>query len=120
MSVILVIEDDRKINQLLCSILQQGGMETRSAFDGMEGWEMAVKNEYSLILMDLMLPLKSGEEILRELRQIKTQYQTGLSFCGSVQMILLISLLILTRLCCGSRRCCAGQRGHAPCWNIRI
>lgn len=71
MSVILVIEDDRKINQLLCSILQQGGMEARSAFDGIEGWEMAVKNEYSLILMDLMLPLKSGEEILRELRQIK-------------------------------------------------
>ena len=62
MSVILVIEDDRKINQLLCSILQQGGMETRSAFDGMEGWEMAVKNEYSLILMDSVIPPRSDRQ----------------------------------------------------------
>lgn len=71
MSVILVIEDDRKINQLLCSILKQSGMDTESAFDGMYGWNLAMNNEYSLILMDLMLPLKSGEEILRELRKEK-------------------------------------------------
>lgn len=71
MASILVIEDDENINQLLCSILQQNGYQTECARNGLEGWDLAMKKKYSLILMDLMLPLKSGEEILRELRSIK-------------------------------------------------
>lgn len=71
MASILVIEDDEKINQLLCSILRQNGYQTECARNGLDGWNLAMKNSYSLILMDLMLPLKSGEEILREVRRMK-------------------------------------------------
>lgn len=69
--MILIIEDDSNINSLLCSILRQNGYEVQSVLNGWDGYELAMKNEYSLILMDLMLPLKSGEEILRELRARK-------------------------------------------------
>ena len=72
MASILVIEDDEKISQLLCSILRQNGYEAECAMNGLDGLHLAVKNDYSLILMDLMLPLKSGEEILRELRSVKS------------------------------------------------
>ena len=70
--MILVIEDDENINGLLCNILKQSGYEVQSSLNGWEGYELAMKNEYSLILMDLMLPFKSGEEILRELRTKKS------------------------------------------------
>ena len=68
MALILVIEDDANINGLLCNILKRSGYEVQSSMNGWEGYELAMQNDYGLILMDLMLPMKSGEEILRELR----------------------------------------------------
>ncbi len=72
MASVLVIEDDKEINQLLCSILKENGYETEHVLSGLDGLSLALKNDYSLILMDLMLPFKSGEEILRELRKLKS------------------------------------------------
>lgn len=69
--MILIIEDDENISGLLCNILRRNGYEVQCALNGWDGCELAMKNEYSLILMDLMLPMKSGEEILRELRARK-------------------------------------------------
>lgn len=69
--MILVIEDDVTINSLLCRVLSQSGYEVDHAENGYDGMGKALKNDYELILMDLMLPLKSGEEILRSLRQAK-------------------------------------------------
>ena len=69
--MILIIEDDENINGLLCNILRRNGYEVQCALNGWEGHELAMKNDYSLIVMDLMLPIKSGEEILRELRNRK-------------------------------------------------
>ena len=69
--MILIIEDDLMINGLLSGILQKSGYETESATNGMQGLHMALEKDYQMILMDLMLPLKSGEEILRELRKGK-------------------------------------------------
>ena len=69
--MILIIEDDLMINGLLSGILQKSGYETESATDGIQGLHMALEKDYQMILMDLMLPLKSGEEILRELRKGK-------------------------------------------------
>lgn len=71
MALILVIEDDENINGLLCNILKRNGYEVQSVLNGWEGYELAMEQDYSLILMDLMLPMKSGEEILRGLREKK-------------------------------------------------
>jgi len=69
--MILVIEDDATINALLCSILKKSGYEVDSCADGLTGLNMALGKDYKMILMDLMLPVKSGEEVLRALREVK-------------------------------------------------
>lgn len=69
--MILIIEDDSTINSLLCGILKKSGYEVESCTDGLTGYNMALDKDYQLILMDLMLPMKSGEEILRVLREVK-------------------------------------------------
>lgn len=71
MQKILVIEDDMTINNLLCSIVQKSGYYADSAYNGTDGLFMALHDNYNLILMDLMLPEKPGEDILRELRRSK-------------------------------------------------
>ena len=69
--MILVIEDDPTINSLLCGILKKSGYEVDSCADGLSGLNMALEKDYNMILMDLMLPVKSGEEVLRSLREVK-------------------------------------------------
>lgn len=69
--MILIIEDDTTINSLLCGILKKSGYEVESCTDGLTGYNMALDKDYQLILIDLMLPMKSGEEILRALREVK-------------------------------------------------
>ena len=64
---ILIIEDDAEINDMLCILLQQNDYQTISAFSGTEGLLVHSK-EVSLILLDLMLPGRSGEDIIRELK----------------------------------------------------
>lgn len=66
---ILIIEDDKDIGHLLAEVLEKQGYQTDWAGDGITGLKLAVSNEYSLILLDLMLPLKTGEEVLRTLRR---------------------------------------------------
>ena len=69
--VILVIEDDVMINNLLCKVLSDNGFETDSALDGETGLSKAMDKDFELILLDLMLPKKNGEEVLAELRKVK-------------------------------------------------
>lgn len=68
MKRILVIEDDKEINKMLSSFLKEQGYEVISVFDGREA-SRKLKEEYDLILMDLMLPFKPGEILVRELRE---------------------------------------------------
>lgn len=64
---ILIIEDDTEINDMLRILLRQNGYQTISAFSGTEGI-LAHSKEVNLILLDLMLPGRSGEDIIRELK----------------------------------------------------
>ncbi len=70
--MILVIEDDKTINNLLCKVLSDSGYETDSAFDGEEGLYKALNTKCDLILLDLMLPKKTGEEVLRDFRKVSS------------------------------------------------
>ncbi|MDE6789365.1 MAG: response regulator transcription factor [Ruminococcus sp.] len=67
-SKILIIEDDREINHILTELLSRNGYRTSSAFNGAEASEIMRNQNFDMILMDLMLPEKSGEELIRELR----------------------------------------------------
>lgn len=65
---ILIIEDDIEINNMLKLLLGQNGYATVSAYSGTEGLLVHSK-DISLILLDIMLPGRSGEEIIKELKQ---------------------------------------------------
>lgn len=70
---ILLIEDNGEINDLMKDAISGAveGAECVQAYSGTEGLlclKSAKEGEYALILLDLMLPGKSGEEVLRDLR----------------------------------------------------
>lgn len=66
---ILVVEDDGDINKLLCQIIKEAGYIPQPAFSGTEALMYLEKQSYDLILLDLMLPGKSGEELLSIIRE---------------------------------------------------
>lgn len=70
MAKILIAEDDKEINRLLSEFLRNQGYNIISAFNGLEANSILQQAEdISLVLLDLMLPYKSGDMILSELRQ---------------------------------------------------
>ena len=70
MNKILIIEDDKNIQRLLTLELRHKNYSVDSAYDGEQGIEMFSKNTYNLVLLDLMLPKKSGKEVCQELRKL--------------------------------------------------
>ena len=65
---ILVIEDERSLLEVLTCNLEREGFEVLVAHDGQEGLRQAQLKLPDLIVLDLMLPLKPGLEVCRELR----------------------------------------------------
>lgn len=66
---ILIIEDDQEISKLLSLILNKLGLHSTIAYSGTEGLLQLQNNHFDLILLDLMLPGKSGEEIITLIRE---------------------------------------------------
>lgn len=69
---VLIAEDDVSINKLLYDILSKEGYTVRSSYSGSEA-EMCLKQyEFQLVLLDLMLPGITGEELIEKIRKVKT------------------------------------------------
>ena len=68
MKKVLVVEDDRDIVDLLEIHLKDMNCELVKAYEGNVGLEKAIKEEFDLIILDVMLPGKDGLEICRQLR----------------------------------------------------
>lgn len=67
-STILIIEDDKDINEMLTALLTNNGFNVENAYSGTEGL-LVHSDNVDLILLDLMLPGKNGEEIIKELKE---------------------------------------------------
>ena len=65
---ILIVEDDRKVGSFLNKGLREEGYTVDLATDGVDGGMKARVYDYDLLLLDVMLPGKSGLEIVREVR----------------------------------------------------
>jgi DNA-binding response OmpR family regulator len=65
---ILVIEDEAKTLQLIKQGLEEQQWEVDVAYDGLIGLQLATRNNYTLIISDIILPRISGLELCRELR----------------------------------------------------
>ena len=68
MSKILIIEDDTYINNLIAKSLSKEGYSCQQAFSGTEGLLYAKTEQFSLAILDLMLPGINGEELLPQLK----------------------------------------------------
>ncbi|MCY7331845.1 MAG: response regulator transcription factor [Pseudanabaena sp. CAN_BIN31] len=66
---ILLVDDEEELAQPLQRILTNQGYVVDSANSGDRGWELAQTGDYDLLILDWMMPEKSGVEICSELRQ---------------------------------------------------
>ena len=71
---ILVVEDEKKINDIIVKTLKQEKYGVDSCFDGEEALDYIFSVEYDIILLDIMLPKKDGFEVIKSIRKkgIKT------------------------------------------------
>lgn len=65
---ILVVEDDRAINGLVCTYLRNKGYETTACYDGKEALEALETSSYSMIVSDIMMPNVDGFELAENVR----------------------------------------------------
>ena len=68
MENILIVEDDANINELLKEALSKEGYDCEQAFSGTEARMLLEQKTYSVVLLDLMLPGMTGEQVLKEIR----------------------------------------------------
>ncbi|MBH9581104.1 DNA-binding response regulator [Staphylococcus felis] len=68
---ILVVDDEHRIRKLLKLYLEREGYEIVEASDGREALDLALKNDYGCILLDLMLPEIDGIEVAVRIREAK-------------------------------------------------
>jgi len=69
MNTILIIEDDAFLRELISKKLSSAGFTPLDAIDGETGLEKAREEKPSLILLDLLLPVQDGFEVLSKLKQ---------------------------------------------------
>ena len=69
MKTILIIEDEKKIRRFLQLELEHEGYSVATAEDGEEGLNKVKNNHYDIVLLDLMLPKLSGEEVCKKVRK---------------------------------------------------
>ena len=66
---LLLVEDEKKLAELVARALRSESYAVDVVEDGMRGWELAQSYEYDLVILDLMLPRLPGEELLRRIRR---------------------------------------------------
>lgn len=71
MKSVLIVEDDKRIAENISKGLASEGMKVEIASDGITGKQMALQNEYDLLLLDLNLPGLKGYDVCRQVRRYK-------------------------------------------------
>lgn len=66
---VLVADDDQSIRQLVCTIVRREQLDVDCAADGAEAIEFLKENEYSVILLDLMMPRVDGFGVIEYLKE---------------------------------------------------
>lgn len=69
MNSILIIDDEKEIVGLIDFYMRNSGYNTYKAFNGEEGLEIFKKEHVDIIILDIMMPLFDGKEVLRKVRE---------------------------------------------------
>ncbi|MCM1113075.1 MAG: response regulator transcription factor [Muribaculum sp.] len=67
---ILVVEDDVKLNRIVCTYLNDSGFHAKGCLNAMEAYDEMYRNLYELIISDIMMPEIDGFEFARTIRQV--------------------------------------------------
>ncbi|HRH36854.1 MAG TPA: response regulator transcription factor [Flavobacteriales bacterium] len=70
---LLVVEDDTNLGNLLTDYLRAKGYEVELRTDGQQGWLAYQKGKFDLLILDVMMPLKDGFTLTREIRKKDTE-----------------------------------------------
>ncbi len=71
-ATVLVVDDDRNINELIRMYLDKEGYRVEQAYDGEQALELFEKTAPALVVLDLMLPKVDGLSVCREIRKISS------------------------------------------------
>ena len=66
---LLIVEDDNEIGDILDKYLKSNGYEIDRSVNGIDAINKIQSNDYSLVLLDIMLPFKSGDQVLKTVRE---------------------------------------------------
>ncbi len=69
MKKILIVEDEENISKLIGDTLNLGGYKYECSFDGEQAVEMVNKNNYDLIILDIMLPKLDGFQVMERIKE---------------------------------------------------
>jgi len=67
---ILVVEDDVKLNQIVCTYLDDNGYKSNGCLNPVEAYDLMYNNIYDLIISDIMMPKVDGHEFAQSVREI--------------------------------------------------
>jgi len=70
---ILVVDDDPGVRELLRSVLDRRGLTVDAAADGNEALHLLRENLYSVIILDLLMPIADGFDVLRGMEAVEFQ-----------------------------------------------
>ncbi len=70
MAKILVVEDDIKLNQVVCTYLNDSGFQTKGCLNANDAYDEMYNNLYDLIISDIMMPVVDGFEFAETIRRI--------------------------------------------------
>ncbi|MCU1350428.1 MAG: bacT [Acidobacteria bacterium] len=70
---ILVVDDDAAVRDLLTSVLEHRGLTVDTAADGREALQLFTENQYSVIILDLLMPVVDGFGFLRGMESVDLQ-----------------------------------------------
>ena len=67
---ILVVEDDSRLNQVVCTYLNDSGFHAKGVLSAKEAYDELYNNMYELIISDIMMPEIDGFEFARTVRKV--------------------------------------------------
>lgn len=70
---VLIVEDEKNLSDVICKIMKTNKYKCDAVYNGADGFEYASSGIYDVVILDIMLPVMDGFEVVRRLRKEKNQ-----------------------------------------------
>lgn len=82
---ILIVEDDPKLNQIVCTYLSDSGFHAKGCLCAKEAYDEMYNNIYELIASDIMMPEIDGFEFARTVREVNWNFDVCVDEIGKLE-----------------------------------